>query len=132
MLIISEPILDFQNVAQQFVEYYYKTFDENRADLSPLYRDHSMLTFENSSIQGTGLIVEKLMSLPFQKVAHRVSTLDAQPTNEGGILVMVTGALLVDEEQKPMSYSQTFQLLPNGAGSYFVFNDIFRLVYSSS
>ena len=35
-------------------------------------------------------------SLPFQKVAHKVNTLDAQPSNEGGgILVMVTGALLV-------------------------------------
>ena len=36
----------------------------------------------------------------------------------------------VDEEQRPMSYSQVFQLNPDGSGSYFVFNDIFRLVYS--
>jgi hypothetical protein len=28
-----------------------------------------------------------------------------------------------------MSYTQSFQLLPDGAGSYYVFNDIFRLVY---
>ena len=40
--------------------------------------------------------------------------------------------LQVDEEQKPMSYTQAFQLLPNGAGSYFVYNDIFRLVYAAS
>jgi hypothetical protein len=34
--------------------------------------------------------------LPFQKVEHRVDTLDAQPSNTtGGILVVVTGALLV-------------------------------------
>lgn len=33
-------------------------------------------------------------SLPFQKVRHDFSTLDAQPSNEsGGILVMVTGTL---------------------------------------
>lgn len=39
---------------------------------------------------------ELLQSLPFQKVVHRIATLDAQPSNEsGGILVMVTGALLV-------------------------------------
>ncbi|EAS32596.1 nuclear transport factor 2 [Coccidioides immitis RS] len=121
---------DFQGVAQQFVEFYYKTFDENRANLTALYRHESMLTFETSSVQGATGIAEKLEGLPFQKVAHRVSTLDAQPTRDGGILVMVTGALLVDEEQKPLSYSQTFQLLPDGAGSYFVLNDIFRLVYS--
>lgn len=39
---------------------------------------------------------ELLQSLPFQKVVHQIATLDAQPSNEsGGILVMVTGALLV-------------------------------------
>jgi hypothetical protein len=36
--------------------------------------------------------------LPFAKVAHQVNTTDSQPSNEnGGILVMVTGILLVRE-----------------------------------
>ncbi|KOC16292.1 putative nuclear transport factor NTF-2 [Aspergillus flavus AF70] len=121
---------DFTAVAQQFVEFYYKTFDENRASLAGLYRDNSMLTFETESILGAANVVAKLTSLPFQKVQHQVNTLDAQPSNEqGGILVLVTGALLVDEEQRPMNYTQTFQLLPDGTGSYFVYNDVFRLVY---
>ncbi|PLB52975.1 putative nuclear transport factor NTF-2 [Aspergillus steynii IBT 23096] len=124
---------DFTAIAQQFVQFYYQTFDSNRQTLAGLYRDHSMLTFETSSTQGVANILEKLTSLPFQKVQHQIATFDAQPSNEqGGILVMVTGALLVDEEQKPMNYSQTFQLLPDGQGSYFVLNDVFRLVYSSS
>jgi Nuclear transport factor 2 (NTF2) domain len=38
----------------------------------------------------------------------------------------------VDAEQKPMSYTQMFQLLPDGAGSYYVYNDVFRLVYAAS
>ncbi|KAL1984167.1 hypothetical protein VTN96DRAFT_9388 [Rasamsonia emersonii] len=124
---------DFNSVAQQFVQFYYKTFDENRANLAPLYRDQSMLTFETAAVQGSAAIIEKLTSLPFSKVVHQVATLDAQPSSEsGGILVLVTGALLVDDEQKPMSYTQAFQLLPDGQGSYFVFNDVFRLIYHSS
>ncbi|EGE06204.1 nuclear transport factor [Trichophyton mentagrophytes] len=124
--------IDFAQVAKQFVEFYYKTFDENRSNLGSLYRDQSMLTFETTSIQGAAAILEKLTTLPFQKVAHQVATLDAQPSNEnGGIMVMVTGALLVDDSPAPMNYSQSFQLLPDGAGSYFVFNDVFRLVYGS-
>jgi hypothetical protein len=35
----------------------------------------------------------------------------------------------VDEEQRPMNYSQAFQLLPDGQGSYYIFNDIFKLVF---
>ncbi|KJK64945.1 NTF2 like protein [Aspergillus parasiticus SU-1] len=73
--------------ASLFVEFYYNTFDQNREQLAALYRDQSMLTFETSSVQGVANINEKLTSLPFQKVAHQVSTLDAQPSNEaGGIL----------------------------------------------
>ncbi|BDD56899.1 Nuclear transport factor 2, variant 2 [Monascus purpureus] len=79
------------------------------------------------------LTISFWQNLPFQKVVHQVATFDAQPSSDaGGILVMVTGALLVDDEQKPMSYTQSFQLLPDGQGSYFVFNDIFRLIYSAA
>ncbi|OGM42262.1 putative nuclear transport factor NTF-2 [Aspergillus bombycis] len=117
-------------MAEQFVEFYYNTFDNQRGNLLGLYRNDSMLTFENDSILGASNIIEKLTTLAFQKVSHQVSTLDSQPSNaNGGILVMVTGILLVDEEETPMKFSQTFQLSPDGSGSYYVFNDIFRLVF---
>ncbi|PKS07842.1 hypothetical protein jhhlp_006450 [Lomentospora prolificans] len=119
---------NFEDVAKQFIEFYYNTFDTDRKGLSALYRDQSMLTFESASSLGVAAIVEKLTSLPFEKVKHQVSTLDAQPTN-GGILILVTGQLLVDEEQRPMNYCQAFQLLQDPAGQYFVYNDVFKLVY---
>ncbi|KAI8924709.1 hypothetical protein BC831DRAFT_464078 [Entophlyctis helioformis] len=121
---------DIQAIAKSFVDFYYSTFDANRAQLVPLYRDMSMLSFEGQQFQGSKLIVEKLQSLPFQRVQHQVVTIDAQPSNpQGGtILVMVTGRLLVDEEQNPQQFSQSFQLVPEG-GSYFIFNDVFRLNY---
>jgi hypothetical protein len=36
-----------------------------------------------------------IKGLPFQKVKHQVSTLDAQPTVQDGVVILVTGALLV-------------------------------------
>lgn len=123
-------ITEFQTVAQEFCNFYYQLFDSDKSQLSNLYRDQSMLTFETTQCQGVKDIIEKLTSLPFQKVAHRISTLDAQPASpQGDILVMVTGELLVDEEQNAQRYSQVFHLIPE-AGSYYVFNDIFRLNYS--
>ena len=78
-----------------------------------------MLTFETSATQGVTAIVEKLevcvplaqhrnmlikrQSLPFEKVKHRVATLDAQPSSEtGAILVMVTGALMVSLQRRTL------------------------------
>ncbi|KAB8291425.1 hypothetical protein EYC80_010098 [Monilinia laxa] len=96
---------NFQDVAKQFTEFYYNQFDADRNQLATLYRENSMLTFESASVLGAGAIVQKLGSLPFEK------------------------PLLVDEEQRPMNYSQAFQLMPDGAGSYFIFNDVFKLVF---
>ncbi|KAL8923990.1 MAG: hypothetical protein Q9208_004274 [Pyrenodesmia sp. 3 TL-2023] len=126
----GERIVTESQHVEQFTEFYYTTFDRDRSELGPLYRDQSMLTFESAAVQGTSNIVEKLVSLPFGKIKHQIATFDAQPSNEqGGILVMVTGALLIDEEERPMNYTQIFQLLPNGSGSYFVFNDMFKLIF---
>lgn len=123
--------VDFSTLAKQFTEFYYNQFDADRSQLGNLYRDQSMLTFETSQCQGTKDIVETLVSLPFQKVAHRITTLDAQPASPNGdVLVLVTGELLVDEEQNAQRYSQVFHLMPDGS-SYYVFNDIFRLNYGS-
>lgn len=86
----------------------------------------SMLTFEGNQFQGVKAIVEKLSTLPFQKVQHAVTTIDAQPSNptQGPLIVTVTGRLLVDEEKNPQQFTQVFQLIPEG-GSYFVFNGTF-------
>ncbi|CCC09838.1 hypothetical protein SMACR_03394 [Sordaria macrospora] len=120
--------LDFSAVATQFVAHYYSTFDTDRKNLAGLYRENSMLTFEGSQSLGAQAIAEKLTSLPFQKVKHEYGPPDAQPTANGGIVILVTGQLIVDDEQRPLGFSQAFQLTQDASGQWFVFNDIFKLV----
>ncbi|QDZ21075.1 nuclear transport factor 2 [Chloropicon primus] len=124
---------DFESVGKAFVGHYYKTFDApgGRAQLGSLYQDTSMLTWEGQQMQGAQAIVQKLSSLPFQSCTHHVSTMDCQPSGQtGGIIVSVTGQLLVEGEQHPLKFSQVFQLMPSTPGNYFVLNDIFRLNYA--
>jgi protein-S-isoprenylcysteine O-methyltransferase Ste14 len=107
---------DIDAVAGQFIEFYYQTFDSDRAGLAALYvgstalvlrslaiqvyflqRDNSMLSFEGAQTAGAAAIVEKLVTLPFQKVQHKVTTKDAQPSSGAvaSLLVSVTGMLVV-------------------------------------
>jgi len=90
-----------------------------------------MLSFEGAQTAGAAAIVEKLVTLPFQKVQHKVTTKDAQPSSGtvASLLVSVTGMLVVDDSPNPLQFSQVFHLIPDG-GSYYVFNDIFRLNYA--
>lgn len=87
-----------------------------------------MLTWENTPMQGTAAIMEKLQvghismrstdlwadekGLPFAKVVHKVLTLDAQPASStiASIMVLVTGQLLVDDGQNVLQYSQMFHV----------------------
>ncbi|KAI0655517.1 nuclear transport factor 2 [Cubamyces menziesii] len=123
---------DINAVAKQFTDFYYTTFDTSRAGLQSLYRDNSMLTWEGTPILGAANIAEKLTSLPFEKVQHKITTLDAQPSSPSvaSMIVSVTGLLVVDDSTNPLQFSQVFQLIPDG-GSYYVYNDIFRLNYGA-
>jgi len=120
---------DIESVANEFVQFYYNTFDSDRSSLRNLYRDDSYLTFETNRVAGVNSIIETLAGLRFQKVQHKISTFDAQPTPDGHIVVLVTGFLLIDDAEHPQTFAQTFHLVPSG-GTYYVMNDLFRLIYA--
>lgn len=106
----------FQQIGEQFCQHYYQTFDSNRAGLHPLYSQQSMLTFEGDQFQGADAIVQKIMSLPFQKVQHQIVKCDCQPSVNEGIVIFITGNLLVDDNANPLKFAQVFQLLKGPTG----------------
>lgn len=65
-------------------------------------------------------------TLTFRQIQRRVTKSDSQPLADGSILVSVLGQLKTDEDPVN-SYNQVFMLKPN-AGSYYISNEIFRLV----
>eukprot|EP00440_Ansanella_granifera_P068347 gb/GFBE01074149.1/.p1 GENE.gb/GFBE01074149.1/~~gb/GFBE01074149.1/.p1 ORF type:complete len:123 (+),score=35.63 gb/GFBE01074149.1/:1-369(+) len=117
----------FQQIGEQFCQHYYQTFDSNRAGLMPLYSDQSMLTFEGEQFQGAQNITQKLASLPFTKVQHQIVKCDCQPSMNDGVLIFVTGNLLVDDNQNPLKFAQVFHLMKGPTGNYYCHNDMFRL-----
>mmetsp|Transcript_54764 Transcript_54764/g.138317 ORF Transcript_54764/g.138317 Transcript_54764/m.138317 type:complete len:124 (-) Transcript_54764:173-544(-) len=120
--------MSFQQIGEQFVQHYYQTFDTNRAGLAALYGDTSMLTFEGEQFQGAQNITGKLTSLQFQKVQHQIVKCDCQPNpSENGVIIFVTGSLLVDDNQNPLKFAQVFYLKQGPTGNYFCQNDLFRL-----
>lgn len=123
--------MDPDSLSKAFVDHYYSTFDTNRASLSSLYQDESMLTFEGEKIKGAVNIVTKLTSLPFQQCKHNITTVDCQPSGPaGGMLVFVSGTMQLAGEEHLLKFSQMFHLMPTQQGSFYVFNDIFRLNYA--
>ncbi|XP_028767795.1 nuclear transport factor 2B-like [Neltuma alba] len=118
-------------VGRAFVDHYYHLFDNDRASLSSLYRDTSMLTFEGQKIAGATEICSKLTQLPLGECRHVISTIDSQPSSPtgGGVVVFVSGSLQLAGEEHHLRFSQMFHLIPTAEGRFYVQNDIFRLSY---
>ena len=110
---------NYDQIGKAFTQQYYMMFDNaaQRAGLINLYNvrsqlrnftnffplmiilqaEQSLMTFEGNQVQGSRAIMEKIGSLSFQKIAHIITTVDCQPTFDGGILINVLGQLKVSQ-----------------------------------
>jgi hypothetical protein len=77
--------------------------------------------------QGPDQIVGKLMKLQFQQCLHTTTLIDAQPTVNNGVLVFCTGHIQTEGQERPLMFSEVFTLMPTPEGSFYVYNNIFRL-----
>ena len=81
--------------SQAFITYYYQLFEANRPALATLYQDASMLSFEGQKVMGAQQIMTKMSSLAFGACKVLISSKDFQPSVSGGIMVFVTGNIMV-------------------------------------
>lgn len=117
---------DFQTVGQQFIQHYYQTMTANRAGLSALYSDQSLMTYEGEQFMGVEQIMGKLNQLPNLAIDSASAVFDFQPSVNEGIFVLVNSSLSI-EGGNPMRFTQTFLLQKGGASGYYVANEVFRL-----
>ena len=66
------------------------------------------MTFEGQKFQGQQAIIQKLTNMPFQNVAVAKDTIDVQPSISGGILVFITGKLMVSLPARPSAQRGSF------------------------
>jgi hypothetical protein len=87
------------------LQYYYGMFESNRPGLGSLYQESSLLTFEGQKFQGQANIGAKLAALPFNQCKVTATSMDFQPSVGGGIMVFVTGSILVSRAQLARPWS---------------------------
>lgn len=71
-------------------------------------------------------INDKILSLDYGEFSAEITTVDAQESYNGGVLVLVTG-YLSGKDNLRRKFTQSFFLAPQDKG-YFVLNDVFRYV----
>ncbi|XWS31241.1 hypothetical protein CRYUN_Cryun23aG0060700 [Craigia yunnanensis] len=124
---ITAPTADV--VGNAFVHQYYLILHQSPALVHRFYHDSSKLgrPEENGVMSITTTmqaINEKILSLDYGEFTAEITTVDAQDSHNGGVLVLVTGYLTGKDKVK-QKFTQSFFLAPQDKG-YFVLNDVFR------
>lgn len=101
-------------------------YDTNRQALASLYSESSLLTMNGEKFKGAQSIMEKISQLPNMQ---RDITVDSQPVpSHGSVLVLVSGKVMVEGQTNMLTFCQNFHLVPS-AGSWYIANEAFRLIY---
>ncbi|KAL1921639.1 uncharacterized protein VTP21DRAFT_10281 [Calcarisporiella thermophila] len=121
--------------AEQFVELYYRLYDNQRGLVNKFYRDDSAILWNGNAYSGVTPFSDFLVKLP--STSHEVNTFDCHPIissinaqGTSSIVVIVNGSVKYGDEQRPRLFSQTFILspIPEKPGNYYVSSDCFRFV----
>ncbi|XP_031285606.1 nuclear transport factor 2 [Pistacia vera] len=118
-------------VGNAFVHQYYLILHQSPEHVHRFYQDISKLgrPEENGVMSNTTTmqaINDKILSLHYGDFSAEITTVDAQESYNGGVLVLVTGYLTGKDNVK-RKFTQSFFLAPQDKG-YFVLNDVFRYV----
>ena len=121
--------MDTNQVVVSFLDAYYKTMMNDRKSLVNFYTESSCMTYTGTEHKGLTQIMEKFNGMSFKSINYKFDNYDVQPSpSNGGLVIFVTGSLVMDGENN-FTFAQVFQLLPNQQGGYYLFNDMFRLIY---
>lgn len=119
--------MSFEEVGNQFAQHYYTTFCSDRSQLVGLYRDSSLVTWSGEQLSGVGAITEKLANLTFQTAQFKPEDIDCHPSLSGGVLLVVNGECMLDQERHGLKFNDVFHLAQD-QGNWFISNQMFRIV----
>lgn len=126
-------------VATQFVSTYYERLKNEPLRMHLFYQEESQVQYvDGANAQGPVGGMQKIKEVIRQRGSeHWVldlesGSVDAQPSKDGGVLLLVTG-ILTTQNQPPRQFVQTFflasQASTNGtSASYYILNDTLRIL----
>uniref|UniRef100_G1MKW1 Nuclear transport factor 2 n=2 Tax=Ailuropoda melanoleuca TaxID=9646 RepID=G1MKW1_AILME len=114
-----------EQTRSSFIQHYYQLLDKDRTQRGTIYID-VCLTWEEQQFQGKTAIVEKLPSLPLQKIQHSITGQDCQSSPDSCIISKVVDQLKADED--PIVGVHQMFLLKTINDAWVCTNDMFRLV----
>uniref|UniRef100_A0A336MKH1 NTF2-related export protein n=1 Tax=Culicoides sonorensis TaxID=179676 RepID=A0A336MKH1_CULSO len=126
---LKENISTACRTAEDFTKLYYECIDKKRHQISRLYLDNGLLTWNGNGSAGKESIEKFLQELPSSE--HTVSTLDAQPVIDEAVgaqqtlIIQVSGTVKFQDNPSKM-FQQTFMVTAQ-QDKWKIVSDCFRI-----
>ncbi|CAK6434480.1 unnamed protein product [Pipistrellus nathusii] len=122
----------WEQTGSSFIQHHHQVSDNDRTQLGTVCIDVSCLMQVGQQFQRKAVTVEKLSSLPFQKIQYSIMAQDSihQPAPDSCILSTVVGQLKAYKDPI-MGFHQMF-LLKNINDGWVCTNDMWRLALHNS
>ncbi|KAI9124852.1 hypothetical protein K1719_004179 [Acacia pycnantha] len=128
---VADEAANPQIVGNAFVEQYYSVLHQHPEMVFRFYQETSVLSrLEEdgtmSLVTTVDAINEKILSGDHKRFRVEILSADSQSSYKNGVMVVVTGCLMGDNDLK-RKFTQSFFLAPQDKG-FFVLNDVFRYI----
>lgn len=121
--------MSFDEVGKGFVAQYYQCFGSNREMVAGIYRPQTLMTWSGEQLQGVDAIMNKFSELTLGQAQFRADDIDCHPSSTNGVIVVVNGEVLLENEEHPLRFNDVFHLaLEEGTNQWYVTNQIFRIL----
>jgi len=120
---------DYKNLANEFCDYYYTTYDNSLSDLSDMYKYDSIFTYLGTDLKGFLKYknrIEKFYEIT--KFSHTINEIISQPLNKKTILITVTGTVRINNDTNDNKFHETITLQKDNDDNYHIHNTIFNLL----
>lgn len=125
---LRSKVIESSQTAEKFIAVFYDSLDKRRHQMSRLYLDNAIMTWNGNGIRGEENIQKFIEDLPAME--HSVLTLGAQPViddaviNQKTLLLLVSGLIKMSNSSKP--FQQTFVVTAQD-DKWKIVNDCFRI-----
>ena len=94
---MNQNKIDYKQIAEDFCEYYYSTYDNNINDLSNLYKCDSIFTYLGQEIKGFDKLCNCIKNKHnIYKFDHIINNIYSQPLGKKTILITVLGIVKIN------------------------------------
>mgnify|MGYP001277524331 CR=1 FL=1 len=120
---------NYKEIGEEFVKYFYSTFDNNFLELVHLFDSDSKFTYLDQEVVGFNNLYSSLTNhFGINKIEHIIDDVKSQPLGDKTVIIQVKGRVSTND-QNPVNFVESFLLQYRfETKSFFCHSDIFNVI----